>query len=497
VATTGRLWFGPLPGPPAASVDEASAGTTHSITLTGLQPGTSYGYAVGHTGGPGGTILAGGSALRFTTPPVAGAAAPLRLWAVGDSGTATPQAAAVRDAFLAWNGGPPDDWLMLGDNAYDTGNFGESQAAIFDGFASVLRQAVLWPARGNHDENATVYFNGFHLPAAGEAGGFPSGTEAYYSFDRAHAHVVCLDSFGSDRSVGGPMWTWLQCDLAASTSEWLIAYWHHPPYTKGSHDSDVDTELVEMRENFLPLLEAAGVDLVLCGHSHAYERSVLIDGHYGLSSSFSAANVVQGGDGQPAGDGAYVKPAGPHEGAVYVVAGCAAKSAGGSLDHPALPVTALVLGSVVLDIDGNQLDEKLLDDGGQVVDSFRLVHAAPIAWSNVGGGLAAPGGEPVLGAEGTLQPSSALSLLVCHAPAAAPVSLVVGFSFLGAPFKGGVLVPHPDLILSGLATNAAGTLSLAATWPSGVPAGSKLWLQAWLAPTSGLCASNAIRGTTP
>jgi len=36
-----------------------------------------------------------------------------------------------------------------------------------------------------------------------------------------------------------------------------------------------------------------------------------------------------------------------------------------------------------------------------------------------------------------------------------------------------------------------------ATWPSGVPAGSKLWLQAWLAPSSGLCASDAIRGTTP
>jgi len=111
------------------------------------------------------------------------------------------------------------------------------------------------------------------------------------------------------------MWNWLQCDLAASTSEWLIAYWHHPPYTKGSHDSDVDPELVEMRENFLPLLEAAGVDLVLCGHSHAYERSALIDGHYGLSGSFGPANLVQGGDGQPAGAGAYVKPAGPHEGA--------------------------------------------------------------------------------------------------------------------------------------------------------------------------------------
>ena len=60
-------------------------------------------------------------------------------------------------------------------------------------------------------------------------------------------HFVCLDSQESSRSTTGPMFTWLRQDLAATTAEWVIAFWHHPPYSKGSHDSDTETQLREMR----------------------------------------------------------------------------------------------------------------------------------------------------------------------------------------------------------------------------------------------------------
>ena len=70
-----------------------------------------------------------------------------------------------------------------------------------------------------------------------------------------------------------PMAIWLRSDLAVTTNRWLVAFWHHPPYTKGSHDSDAEAELIEMRQNIVPILEAGGVDLVLSGHSHSYERS--------------------------------------------------------------------------------------------------------------------------------------------------------------------------------------------------------------------------------
>ena len=75
------------------------------------------------------------------------------------------------------------------------------------------------------------------------------------------------------------MLTWLKEDLAGTTQEWKIAFWHHPPYTKGSHDSDSENALADMRQNLVPILERGGADLVLTGHSYSYERSVLLNGN--------------------------------------------------------------------------------------------------------------------------------------------------------------------------------------------------------------------------
>ncbi len=74
-----------------------------------------------------------------------------------------------------------------------------------------------------------------------------------------------LDSYDSDRTPGGNMLQWLESDLVLNDKPWLIAIWHHPPYTKGSHNSDTEGGLIDMRQNALPILEAWGVDLVLTG----------------------------------------------------------------------------------------------------------------------------------------------------------------------------------------------------------------------------------------
>ncbi len=85
-----------------------------------------------------------------------------------------------------------------------------------------------------------------------------------------------------------PQVQWIKKDLAANKNkDWVIAYWHHPPFTMGSHNSDKEDELVKIRENFIRILEREGVDLVVCGHSHLYERSKLINGHYGLENTFN------------------------------------------------------------------------------------------------------------------------------------------------------------------------------------------------------------------
>jgi hypothetical protein len=171
------------------------------------------------------------------------------------------------------------------------------------------------------------------------------------------------------------MMSWLEADLSATFQDWIIVFWHHPPYSKGGHDSDVELRLIEMRANAMPILDDHGVDLTLSGHSHSYERSYLIDGHYGYSDSFVEEMKVDGGNGREFGDGIYDKPARgtfPHSGTVHVVAGSAGQVSAGTLDHPAMFSSHEKHGSLVVDIDDDRLDMKFLDDNAQVVDWFSI-----------------------------------------------------------------------------------------------------------------------------
>ncbi|MEO2092690.1 MAG: metallophosphoesterase family protein, partial [bacterium] len=370
-SSTGRVWIGSSPSTLGVWVDDTITSNLHAVEVSGLQPATRYYYAVGTTAG----ILAGGDIEHtFRTPPVIGTREPVRMWVIGDSGTSDSSAALVRNSYANYPGADETNlWLMLGDNAYNEGNGAEYQAAVFDFYPSMLRRSSLWTTRGNHEATTFAYYDIFTMPMAGEAGGIASGTEAYYSFDYANIHFVCLDSYVTSRAVGGAMWLWLQSDLAATTQDWIIAFWHHPPYTKGSHDSDTETRLVEMRQNFLPLLEDHGVDLVLGGHSHSFERSYLIDGHYGTSGTLSPSMILDDGDGSDFGDGAYNRPAGNHVGTVYCVAGSSGKIGGGPLNHPAMFYSINALGSLVIDVDGGRLDVRFLRSTGAVSDHFTLL----------------------------------------------------------------------------------------------------------------------------
>jgi hypothetical protein len=393
VPTDRRVRHGASPGGLTSVTDGAGIGTDHEVRLTGLSPDTRYYYSVGTAASP----LAGDASYFFVTPPAAGTPRSTRIWVIGDAGTASSSQASVRNAYLAYTGVRATDlWLMLGDNAYPDGTDSQYQAAFFDMYPSLLRQSPVWPALGNHDARSAdstlqtgPYYDVFTLPTHAEAGGVASGTEAYYSFDYGNIHFIVLDSYDSDRSPSGPMLTWLRADLAATQRSWVVAYWHHPPYTKGSHDSDTETQLIEMRTNVLPILEAAGVDLVLSGHSHSYERSFLIDGHYGVSPTFSAGMKKDGGSGREGETGAYRKPTigpAPHQGAVYAVAGSSGQSVGGALNHPVAFVSLATLGSMVIDVNGNRLDARFLDGAGVVRDSFTMIKGptAPVAPSGLG-----------------------------------------------------------------------------------------------------------------
>lgn len=195
------------------------------------------------------------------------------------------------------------------------------------------------------------------------------------------------------------MMNWLRADLAQNQQKWTIAYFHHPPYSKGSHDSDNPgvfpetpesaASMREMREIALPILEAAGVDLVLTGHSHTYERSFLLDSHYGTSGTLTDAMRIDDGNGRVDGTGAYRKTpdisADSHAGAVYMVAASAGNARALRPDHPH-PVMVSDFGntngSVVIDISGDRLDAQFLGNNTldqtlpgnfKVLDHFTMV----------------------------------------------------------------------------------------------------------------------------
>ena len=378
------LWHGPNLDSLTNLVFDATMTTEHIMTLTGLPPDTRWYYSIGTAA----QTNAVGSNYWFKTAPVAGTRGSYRFWILGDCGTAgigsPDRQFSTRDAYynFAATNGPADIWLMLGDNAYDRGLDPEYQRAVFDIYPDTLRNLFLWPVLGNHETSQSTtadtfpYLDIFSLPVDGEAGGVPSGTERYYSFDYGNIHFVALDSMTSGRTADSPMADWLRADLEATTAEWIIVYFHHPPYTKGNHDSDREGDLISIRENLVPIMETNGVVLVLCGHSHAWERSYLLHGHYGFSDSLTESMKIDGGDGRADGDGPYRKNA-AGEGVVYTVAGNAGQATGGSLDHAAHFVSFNELGTMVLDVNGDRLDALFLRETGEIRDRFTVVKPPP------------------------------------------------------------------------------------------------------------------------
>lgn len=384
IPSDSRVQYGNDPASLSFLDDDPTVTTEHEIELSGLSPAVQYYYSVGSVN----TVLASGPDYYFVTAPLPGTTMAARIWVLGDAGTANADQAAVRDAYYNFTGAVHTDlWVMLGDNAYNSGTDPEYQAAVFNMYPDMLRKSVLWPAFGNHDglsasspTQTGVFYDIFTLPKNAESGGYPSGTEAYYSFDFANIHFICLNSHDLPRSSDGEMLTWLQNDLAANTLKWVVAFWHHPPYSKGSHNSDIEIQLIEMRENALPILENGGADIILTGHSHSYERSFLLDGHYGYSGSLTSTMILDAGDGRLDGDSAYSKPTfGPasHEGTVYVVAGSSGKIYGGPLNHPAMFISLNTLGSVVMDVNDNRMDVTFLDNNGNIPDYFTIIKGNP------------------------------------------------------------------------------------------------------------------------
>ena len=418
VACVGRVsWDNRNAG--SGYTDEDSARIDHVVSLTGLLPyNYQFSYTIGCTNG---AILDNNPANYFRAAPPSGANTKTRIWSLGDFGIGTTRQTNVRKAFENYvkSIDNPDInlWLWLGDNSYE-GTDPEFQKYVFSrdtvaspfayGNSRFMRQTPIYAVPGNHDylggETRTThkipYFDLISPPTKGEAGGVASGKKEYYSFNYNNIHFVALDSYGFEAGTGhqrifdpaGPQITWLKKDLAAAhtdnTIKWIVAFWHHPPYSRGTHNTDTAADLIEIRQNIIPILEQYRVDLVMNGHSHVYERSGLMRGLVGDGNTYNpatnrpadAANAKTTGkfDGS-ANSCFYVKnskiPLTQHEGTVYVVNGSG--GAGGNVQatwpHPAMVTAYNTKGvSMYLEVDGGRLDAKAIDEDGKIIDQFTI-----------------------------------------------------------------------------------------------------------------------------
>lgn len=396
IATDSKIEVGTAYGTYTLSATNATSTTEHEVRITGLTADTKYYYRFGSST----QILQSASDNYFTTSPGPTTKRKIRIAAFGDCGKNSSYQSNTLTAYRNYlannNLEAADAWLLLGDNAYENGTDAEFTSNFFNSYGNtILKNHKLYPIPGNHDyansadkqaSHNVPYFSIFTLPANAECGGVASGNERYYSYDIGNIHFLALDSYGLENGgttslydTTGAQVTWVKKDLAANTKKWIIAYWHHPPYSMGSHNSDTESRLSKIRQRFIRILERYGVDVILCGHSHDYERSYLLNGYYGNESSFSVSTYTKSSSSGKY-DGStnscpYTPAAGANHGTVYVVSGSSAKmgSTQSGYPHNAMPWSINDAGMTYIEVLENRLDLKFIRKDGIIWDKFTIL----------------------------------------------------------------------------------------------------------------------------
>ena len=164
-----------------------------------------------------------------------------------------------------------DRVLALGDLQYESGSLEAFRDSYDPTWGRV--KAKTHPVVGNHEygtPDAAGYFDYFG-DGAGDRG------EGWYSVDLGSWHVVALNSncqelpAGTGRhgcAQGSPQNEWLEQDLEAHATDCTLAFFHHPRFSSGRHGGTAPVAA------FWADLYDAGVEVVLNGHDHTYERFV-------------------------------------------------------------------------------------------------------------------------------------------------------------------------------------------------------------------------------
>lgn len=288
--------------------------TSHQLTIDNLSPNTEYVYKV--------KKVDNSSKHHFKTWPKKSDFDRLNVVVFGDSGTGSQNQYNVANQIINID---PDLILHTGDVVYPSGSNDNYDVNYFTPYQEIVNKIPVFPCVGNHDYfNINDYLDVFALPNKKS----DSTTEEFYSFNVGIVHFIAL-STEIDFSQSSAQYQWLVSDFEKNNKQWTIVYFHKPPYNSAAHGENEDVQ-----DYLIPLFEQYGVNLVLSGHAHSYERTIPLNG---------ITYIVTGGGGQSL----YTK----------------------LIDNSYTDYFQSIYHFVKLSINLNRIKLKAIDENGNVIDS--------------------------------------------------------------------------------------------------------------------------------
>ena len=192
------------------------------------------------------------SALKLSLPLKDGS---LRFAVIGDTGSGSRQQSQLGELMFQYRAVFPYEFvLMMGDNLYGGETPKDFERKFSDPYKKILDSKVKFYATlGNHDLALQTNYANFNM----------NGKE-YYRIKKGSVAFYSLNSNYMDQKQV----KWLEDELAKDTSDWKVCFFHHPPYSSAKKHGSDD----QLREVVEPIFIKYGVNVVLTGHDHVYER---------------------------------------------------------------------------------------------------------------------------------------------------------------------------------------------------------------------------------
>ncbi|MFC2116917.1 metallophosphoesterase [Bacteroidota bacterium] len=297
----------------------------HQVMLSGLKPQTIYYYQV-VTGNRKSEIHSFSTAVEKDSP--------FSFIAYGDNKNGPFNHEKVANLALTKD---PNFAIHNGDLVNRGGVYVQWEKLFFNPIRHLISHVPIYTVIGNHEDMSDNYFS-FFCP--------PCDTLAYYSIDYGNAHVIILNTEEESMFDSPNQVKWLIDDLESNQdATWKFVVFHVPPFTSGGNY--YSGSRVEVKDLLVPIFQKYGVDMVLSGHDHHYERSFPI----GSKSDNSAITYIVCGNG-----GTPMRYNSPREWTLY---------------------SERVFGFTLINIDGSKMHFQSISIDDRVIDEFTLDKADP------------------------------------------------------------------------------------------------------------------------